>query len=123
MKTITFNNVENIVFLDTKLRKLLSDDFGKTFNTWSLGQADHTLRPLAQKMLIQFVNKVDDKHIEIMKEYFNEDVKVEKINADIATHIKLPIHEAEQYLNSNAILKEAVFSYRDAEHVYLSFWR
>ena len=91
MKTITFKNVENLVFLDSKLRKLLAIDFADTFKTWNIAQQDATLRPMAQKMLILFVNQVEEKHIKIMKEYFNDDVKVEKIDANVATHLTLSI--------------------------------
>ncbi len=112
-----------MVFFNSELKKLLSDDFQTTFNSWALSQKDPALRAFAQKMLILFVNQVKEKHIKIMSEYFNEEVVVERINTNVATHSEFSIHEAEEKLRSQPILKEAFFAYREGEQLYLSFWR
>ena len=122
MKIITFQNVEKLVFLDSKLRNLLPD-FKNTFNSWGLAIQAPELRGLAQKMLIDFVNKVEDKHLEVISNYFNEEVEVEKIDPNVAKHLEVSIHEAENYLNSNPFVKEAMFAYREGNQLYISVWR
>jgi len=101
----------------------LSDDFKDTFNSWALAQKDPVLRPMAQRMLILFVNQVQEKHIKIMSDYFNEEIKVERIDPNVATHMVLNIYEAEEYLKANPVLKEVMYAYREGEQLYLSFWR
>lgn len=120
-KIINFQNVEKLVFFDSKLRKLLPD-FKNLFHSWGLAQ-EAMIRPIAQKTTIEFLNQLKENHIKILSEYFNEEVKVEKIDSNIVKHIDTTINDAEQLLNSQVILKEMVFAYREDEQLYISLWR
>ena len=121
-KIITFQNVEKFVFLNSELRKLLPN-LKNIFNSWSLFQKEPSLRPMAQKMLIDFVNIVSKEDIKILSDYFKEEVKVERIDPNVVNHMEVSIHEAENYLNSQTILKEALLAYREGEQLYISVWR
>lgn len=123
MKTINFRNVEKLVFLDSLLRNKLYEDFKTIFNSWGLAIQKPELRGIAQKMLIDFLNLVEDKHVKIMSSYFNEEVEVERIDPNVAKHIELSIHEAQDYLNSNPLVKDAMFAYREGDQLYISIWR
>jgi len=78
---------------------------------------------MAQKMLIDFVNIVSKEDIKILSDYFKEEVKVERIDPNVVNHMEVSIHEAENYLNSQTILKEALLAYREGEQLYISVWR
>ncbi len=121
-KIITFQNVEKLVFIDSELRKLLPN-FKTTFYNWAIAQKESGLRPMAQKMLIDFVNKISKEDISILSDYFHEEVKVEKIDANVVNHMEMSIYNAENYLNSQTILKEALLAYREDEQLYISVWR
>jgi phosphopantetheinyl transferase (holo-ACP synthase) len=121
-KIITFQNVEKLVFMDSELKKLLPN-FKTIFYNWAIAQKESSLKPMAQKMLIDFVNKVSKEDISVLSDYFHEEVKVEKIDANVVNHMEISIYDAENYLNSQTILKEALLAYREGEQLYLSVWR
>lgn len=121
-KIITFQNVEKLVFMDSELKKLLPN-FKTAFNNWALAQKESGLRPLAQKMLLDFVNEISQTDISILSDYFHEEVKVEKIDANVVNNMEISIYDAESYLNSQTILKEALLAYREDEQLYISMWR
>jgi hypothetical protein len=121
-KIITFQNVEKLVFIDSELRKRLLNH-KTTFFNWAIVQKEPHLRPIAQKMLIDFVNNVSEEDISILSDYLKEEVKVERIDPNVVNHMETSIHNAENYLNSQTILKEALLAYREGEQLYISVWR
>jgi hypothetical protein len=120
--TITFQNVEKLVFFNHELKKKLSS-FRELFQTWALSQQSPELRPLGQRATIDFCNSVTDEHIGTMQEFFNDAVEVKKINNRIAEHRVYDIAEAEEKLNAEPILKETFFLYREGDQLYISTWR
>jgi len=120
--TITFQNTDQIVFQDSKLRKLLPD-FQQQFQTWALARQTPELKAMGQKAVIDFLSLVEAKHVKIMEEYFNDKVVVDKIDTNVVANHEFHIDEAEKLLNAQPILKEAFFAYREEDRLYISFWR
>ncbi len=123
MMKINFLNVEKLVFLDSKLRNLLTPNYKTIFSSWSISQQSPKFRPLGQKMLIDFINSVDELGVKIISEYFNEEVKVERIDPNVVTTWEISIYEAEDLLNSKSFLSEALTVYREDDKLYISTWR
>ena len=111
-------NTEKIIFLDYKLRKLLPD-FQNIFFSWGIAQQLPELKPLAQKIIIDFLNQLEEKHIKTISDYLNEEVILEQINPNIIDNFQTSIYNIEDYLSS----PEAVIACRDGDQVYISSWR
>lgn len=121
MININLQNIEKFIFFDSKLKNLLPD-FKGIFDNWAISYRIPELKIMAQRMLIELINKINEDHIQILTRYFKEQVKIERINSNAITHINLSIKEAEEYLNQS-ITKNALFAYREGEQLYLSIWR
>ncbi len=120
--TITFQNVEKLVFQDSVLKQKLSD-YNTLFQTYALASQSSDLRPVKQKTLIDFVNNFKDDHLKILTDHFNQEVSVQKIDINVAHHYDFHVDEIESKLNEMRILKEFYFAYREGDQVYLSTWR
>ena len=104
IKTINLHNVEKLIFEDSELRKKLTSH-KDLLHTWALSKQSPDFKAMGQKAILNFLNLITDQEIKIISEYFNEVVSVEKM------------------LNTETIIKEAFFVYREGEQFYLSTWR
>lgn len=120
--TINFQNVEKVVFSDSELKKKLPD-FKKQFDGHAMSKLHPDMRAFGQKMLIEFVNLVEDKHAKIMADHFKQDVAVQQIDLNVCHNYEFGVDEAEEALNSMKILKEFIIAYREGDRLYLSTWR
>ena len=113
---INQKNVENLVFFDQELTKKLAD-LSDLFQTWQLGVRIPGLRPTAQKTLLLFLEKVTDKHIEIIKNHLHADeVIIEKIDHHLVRNYEITENEIPDGYDN-------FFIYRKGEQLYISFWR
>lgn len=119
---ITFQNVEKVVFQNYKLKEKLPD-YNNLFRTYAFASQHSDLRPISQKSLIDFVNSFKEEHLHILKEHFQEEVEVKKVDLNVAHHYEFQIDEMEKELNKMHILKDFYFAYREGDKVYLSVWR
>ena len=122
IKTINLHNVEKLIFEDSELRKKLTSH-KDLFHTWALSKQSPDFKAMGQKAILNFLNLITDQEIKIISEYFNEVVSVEKILTNVVEQYNCLINEAEKMLNTETIIKEAFFVYREGEQFYLSTWR
>jgi hypothetical protein len=119
MLTINIQNIEELIFNDSKIHKLLPE-FQNTFFQWKFGKRNN-LRTLVKNSVFEFFDLIEDRHIKRLEGYFGEPVTINTIDHHLIKNVKLPIsnelqtHEYEGYENFTA--------YRDGDHLYLCFWR
>jgi len=121
MITIDFSNVEKLIFQDLELQKKLSE-FKDLFQQWKLGLIAPSLRPMAQKALLDLLNQLGDEHIRTLEKHFGTTVKVEKLDYTLIKSYKVSISEAQKQIECLGIEGE-MFLHRDANHLYIGTWR
>lgn len=79
---LNIKNVEEIIFFDKKIQNLLPEQ-SHFFEQWKLGKRIPSLNYLSQKNILDFLNSINEKHINILEKYFNQEVYVDKINYNL----------------------------------------
>lgn len=119
---ITYQNVEELVFYDKELHKRLPE-FKKHWQGWALTKQQGHLKFICQRIMLDFLNEIEDKHIQVLSEYFKTEVIVKKIDTNVIHNYICNIDEAEDFLNSLSVLKYGFVVYRDENQLYISTWR
>jgi hypothetical protein len=121
MMLINLKNIEEIIFFDKKLQQLLPD-FDHVFKTWSLGKKISALKHLSQKAIFDFIDSLNDSHIEILKKYFQtNEIKISSINPHIVNNYIFELKSSEEELNKLQ-LHGNFFIYRDESKLYIDIW-
>ena len=124
MKYLNFSNVEELIFEDETAQSVLPPYFCSYYESWKLGKRIPMLRSFAKTAILDFLNQLQDSHIEALENYFGERIVVEKLNYNIVYNVKLPISETELCQNLCDIVGFNYYSmWRDDSYVYISFWR
>jgi len=122
MITLNFTNVEELIFEDRKAQSVLPGHFFSIFEQWRLAQQLPQLREVGKHAILDFINGLDDTHLELLEAYFDERVTIERLNYSVAKNIKVPLGEA-----CDALCRVDGFNqlgmWRDDEFLYISFWR
>ncbi len=121
MIKIDFSNVELLVFKNTEVQKRLPE-FKDLFQQWKLGLFAPSLRPMAQKALLDLLNQLGDEQIRTLETYFGTSVSVEKLDYTLTKSYKMSLLELENQIEFLGIEGE-MFLHRDANHLYIGFWR
>lgn len=120
---IDYNNIDDLIFKDKKIRNEFPS-FKNLFDQWILGKQVPALKFLAQKSRLQMLEKLGLKNnLSILESYFNEAVDVKSIDYRVARHHKIPLKDIECSLNTMVGFTNNFSISRNAEHVYVSFWR
>lgn len=124
MKRLNFSNVEELIFRNEDVQRLLPSHFSGMFEQWKLGVRFPMLKQLGKTALLDFLSQLEDEHIEVLEEYFCERITVERLNYNIVENLVIPLSETETCERLNKILGFNNLSmWRDGESLYLSFWR
>ena len=118
---INLQNVEQLIFSDNNLRRLLPE-FQALFDSWKVAQMAPALRNLGKRSILDFLQGLQDSHIEILEGYFKEVVTVEKLDYHIVRNISSDIDDAELVLDEFSGFVD-VAAYRDENQLYISMWR
>lgn len=120
MLAINIKNVEELVFYNKNLRSQLADFHG-LFLQWDQYVLKNN-RVSQKKCLLDFLASVNETHIQVLKDYFNKEVKVDNVDYHIVKCNKFPISGAEGELCGMAGYENFAIT-RDTNHLYILFWR
>jgi hypothetical protein len=118
---INLHNVEQLIFSDNNLRKLLPE-FQSLFDSWKVAQLSPALRTLGKRSILDFLNGLENPHIDRLETYFGEVVTVDKLDYHIVRNINCDIDDAELVLDQVSGYVDMT-AYRDGEQLYISLWR
>jgi hypothetical protein len=121
MITIDFSNIEKLIFWDIELQNKFPE-FKELFDKWKLGLSAPSLRPIAQKALIDLLNQLDDEYVRILESHFGTTVEISKIDHTLIRSYKIPLLDAQDHIKCWDFSGE-MFLHRDANHLYIGFWR
>ena len=121
---INIQNVEELIFYDQKLQKLLPE-FSSLFGQWKLAKQYPDLRSLGKRSIIDFLNKVTEEQTKIIEKHLGARVKFARIDSRIIRNYKFELKDFEESLDG---LNEIdgfsnFFVSRNESQIYISFWR
>jgi hypothetical protein len=118
---INLQTVEELIFYDQKVRKLLAE-FQPLFNQWTFARQFGGLEHLVKKSVLDVLNSLTEEHAEILSQHFNSKVTIDKLEYAVVRNLELPIDKAEEGLESIEGFENFTAS-MDSERLYISFWR
>ncbi len=124
MLKLNFSNVEELIFYDTTIQNKLPSHMFSIFEQWRLSKRVSYLREIGKRALLDFLNQLNDSDLPILENYFGEKIIIERLNYDIVQNIKLPLSEVgicAELCNTEGFSNFS--TWRDNEHLYISFWR
>jgi len=123
MKRLNFSTAEELVFQDTEVQKLLPPYMFSYFEQWRLGFRVPMLRQMAKQAILDFLDQLNDEHVQILEKHFGEQLVVEKLNYRSVENYKIPLSETKICEALCEIEFQYFSTWRDAEYLYISFWR
>ncbi len=124
MLFLNFSNVEELIFFDWSVQRKLPTHMFSIFEQWRLGQMVPYLRETGKMAVLDFLNGLSDRDVEVLEEHFGEKIIVEKLNYSIAFNIKVPLGESkicEELCKIEGFNRLTMW--RDDEYLYLCVWR
>jgi hypothetical protein len=122
MLILNLENIENLIFHDSKLRSLMPD-LHHIFDQWLMAQRIPYLRSLRLRSLMDLLNNLNDEHIALLSSYFQDSVVLTKLDYHIVRNFTVPINEFERELNQLDSSFQNMTISRDEGSLYISFWR
>jgi hypothetical protein len=124
MLKLNFSNVEELIFFDEEIQNLLPDDMFSIFEQWRMAKRIPFLKAIGKQAILDFLNLLNDKNIEILEDYFGEKIYVEKIDYSLVKNFKIPLSNSAVCEELCKITDMLYYStWRDDEFIYISFWR
>jgi len=121
---LNFSNVEELVFYDRELQQRLPGHMFSLFEQWRLAQRVPFLRELGKQAILDFLKGLDEDHVAVLEEYFEDKIIVEKLNYSIAQNIRIPLNDVTLCRELCAVEGFNYYSmWRDEDFLYISFWR
>lgn len=124
MIVINFNNIEETILQNKDLENLLPVDYSSYFYQWRMGQQFPFLNSISKSASLDLLGQLPN-CISILENYFKQKVFIETINYNISHSCKVPIDQKEICLILFEIGNNFNYftTWRDKEHIYISFWR
>jgi hypothetical protein len=121
---LNFSNVEELVFFDTSVQKLLPPHMFSMFEQWRLAKRVPFLRDIGKQAVLDLLNNLTDDDVNVLEQHFGEKIVVEKLNYNIALNFKVLLSDSNI---CEELCKVEGFNYfstwRDEQYLYISFWR
>lgn len=121
---LNFATAEEFIFQNEETYGLLPPAFFNYFEQWKMGKRIPALRQVGKRAVLDFINNLQDEHLEALEDYFGERIVIEKLNYNIVQNVKIPLAEEKICEHLCEVTGFSYFSaWRDDEHLYISFWR
>ena len=124
MIQLNFSNAEDLIFYDLEAQQVLPIEMYSFFEQWRISKRIPYLKAIGQQAILDFLNVLNDEHIQALETYFKEPIFVERLNYSVAENIKIPLENSSI---CQELCKVFDFNYyntwRDDKFLYVSFWR
>jgi hypothetical protein len=123
MILLNVETVETLVFSDTKLRNSLSGDFGVLIEQWKLTQTLPFLRSLRKRCVLDFLDRIEARHVELISDRLGGQVVVEGVDTRVVRNVDCDkVEELECSLSKFDGFPNFSLT-RTATGVGVTFWR
>jgi len=124
MLYLNLTTAENLIFENKDVQKLLPIHMFSYFEQWRLGRRIPMLRQMGKMAIVDFLDQLNDEHISILESHFSERIFLERLNYRTVENYKISLSEKQICEELCNIISLPYFStWRDAEYLYISFWR
>lgn len=120
MLTINLGNVEELIFHDKELQRLLPD-LVHEFRQWHLAKQNPGLRMVGRRAVIDALNKLDE-HLAVLERHFDQTIVIDRLDYRVVKDVTIPINGTEDDLCGYEGFQDICIS-RNGEQVYICFWR
>lgn len=121
---LNFQNVEELIFNNKEVQNLLPIDFFNYFEQWRLAQRFPMLKQVGKSAILDFLNGLKDEQADILSDYFEERVVVEKLYYNLSQNRTISLSEENV---CDFLCDFQGFNYfttsRDKENLHITFWR
>ncbi len=121
MLTIDLKNVEDLVFVDKAAQQAVPG-LRDLFHSWALGRLMPSLRPVAQRAVFEFFDRITPEQVAALAGHFGREVRVDGTAPHLVRHYSFSLEDSEGGLNE-AGLGGNFFVWRDEGNLYVSTWR
>jgi hypothetical protein len=123
MIKLDFSNVEELIFLNEKVRQVLPPFFANYFESWNLSKRVPSLKQMGRKAMYDLLNSLNEDHVLSLEEFFGERILIEKLNYNAVKNIKLGLEEDVCRVLCDVVEDNYYSIYRDDKFIYITFWR
>ena len=124
MLDFNFSTIEKLVFYDQEAQKMLPMSYFGLFEQWRISKRLPMLGSIGKQAVLDFLNNLTDSDIEALELYFGDKINVERLNYSVALDLRVPLIDADICTELCEVVDFNYFStWRDEEHLYISFWR
>ena len=119
MIILNINNVEDLIFYDSNIKKLLPE-FTDMFRQWAFTKEYVGFRQLTKRTICDFLEALQESDIVILERYFGTKVSIDKMDYRTVKNVELDPDYAELEIQEDGFN----FSiYRNKDRLYATFWR
>ena len=90
---LNFKNVEELIFNNKEVQNLLPIDFFNYFEQWRLAQRFPMLKQVGKSAILDFLNGLKDEQADILSDYFEERVVIEKLYYNLSQNRTISLSE------------------------------
>lgn len=119
---INFKNIEELIFKNKNIREKFPE-FKAYFQQWDFSKQYSTFKSLGKQAVLDLMNKLNDRHVAILEDFFNQKVTISKIDNWIVKEFVFQVDELEIQLNELKEISSQLSLYREGDQVYLTVWR
>jgi hypothetical protein len=124
MIKLDFSNVEELIFVNEKVRHVLPPSFFNYFESWALGKRVPVLKQVGRQAMYDLLNALNEDHVLRLEEFFGERIIIEKLNYNAVKNIKLSLDDTEMCKILCNIVGDNYYSVcRDDRYIFITFWR
>ena len=124
MIILNFSNVEELIFYDIEVQKLLPPDMFSIFEQWRLAKRVPYLKSIGKQAIFDFLNVLSENDEIVLELYFGEKIHVEKLNYKLSKNLTIPINKSNI---CEELCKIEEFNYystfRDQDNLHITFWK
>lgn len=118
---INIQNVEELIFQNQEIWRKMPDLIHLR-DQWRISKMTPILRAMGKKSLIEFLKQTKTSHEDILSEYFNEMVTIDKIESHIVKNVEFSIEDDDFNLDFHEEYT-GFGTYRKQDKIYITLWR
>ncbi len=123
MQYLNFSTAEDLIFENREVQNLLPIHMFSYFEQWRLGKQVPMLRQVGKRAILDFLDQLEEEHVQILESYFGERIVLERLNYRTVENYKVPLSDPKLCEHLCEISFPYFSTWRDNEHLYISHWR
>lgn len=120
MLVIDLQNVEETIFYNSSVVKLLNPYFKDLIDLWKKSKQLSKFKHIVQDCLIQFLDTCSDEHVQILSNYFKTPVQIISVDNSIVENKECEIVDLKTMLKNNL---SNISLFRNKNKIKITRWK